>query len=223
MLNLILLGPPGAGKGTQAKLVQDTYKIVQLSTGDMLRAEVAAGSELGRQAKKIMDAGALVSDDLIVKMIASRIAKPDCKNGFILDGFPRTIPQAEALDAMLAGAKLKIDHVIEMRVDDEAMISRITGRFTCAKCGAGYHDTLQAPKTKGVCDKCGGKEFTRRADDNAETVRTRLKAYHAQTAPIAGYYAKKGVLKGVDGMAPIPAVTRQIAAVLSGGDLVNNG
>ena len=214
MLNLILLGPPGAGKGTQAKLVQDKYRIVQLSTGDMLRAEVAAGTESGKKAKQIMDAGALVPDDLIVKMIASRIAKPDCANGFILDGFPRTIPQAEALDAMLKDAGLKIDHVVEMRVDDEAMVSRITGRYTCAKCGAGYHDTLQAPKVKGVCDKCGGKEFTRRADDNAETVRSRLKAYHAQTAPIAQYYLKKGNLKGVDGMAPIPEVARQIAAIL---------
>jgi adenylate kinase len=214
MPNLILLGPPGAGKGTQAKIVQDKHKIVQLSTGDMLRAEVAAGSELGRKAKAIMEKGELVPDDLIVKMIEGRIAKPDCKNGFILDGFPRTIPQAEALDAMLKTAGLKIDHVIEMRVDDEAMISRITGRYSCAKCGAGYHDTLQMPKTQGVCDKCGGKEFTRRADDNADTVRSRLKAYHAQTAPIAGYYQKKGNLKGVDGMAPIPEVTRQIAAVL---------
>ena len=214
MLNLVLLGPPGAGKGTQAKLVQDRYKIVQLSTGDMLRAEVAAGSDLGRKAKQIMDTGGLVSDDMIVKMIAGRIAKPDCKNGFILDGFPRTIPQAEALDAMLKESGLKIDHVVEMRVDDEAMIQRITGRYTCAKCGAGYHDTLQTPKTPGTCDKCGGKEFTRRADDNAETVRARLKAYHAQTAPIVQHYTKKGVLKGVDGMAPIPEVTRQIVAIL---------
>jgi len=214
MPNLILLGPPGAGKGTQAKIVQDKHKIVQLSTGDMLRAEVAAGSELGRKAKAIMEKGELVPDDLIVKMIESRIAKPDCMNGFILDGFPRTIPQAEALDAMLKKAGLKIDHVIEMRVDDEAMVSRITGRYACAKCGAGYHDTLQMPKTKGVCDKCGGKEFTRRADDNADTVRSRLKAYHAQTAPIADHYRKKGNLKGVDGMAPIPEVTRQIAAIL---------
>jgi len=214
MPNLILLGPPGAGKGTQAKIVQDKHKIVQLSTGDMLRAEVAAGSELGRKAKAIMEKGELVPDDLIVKMIEGRIAKPDCKNGFILDGFPRTIPQAEALDAMLKKAGLKIDHVIEMRVDDEAMVSRITGRYACAKCGAGYHDTLQMPKTKGVCDKCGGKEFTRRADDNADTVRSRLKAYHAQTAPIADHYLKKGNLKGVDGMAPIPEVTRQIAAIL---------
>ena len=214
MLNLMLLGPPGAGKGTQAKIVQDKYQIVQLSTGDMLRAEVSAGSELGQKAKQIMASGGLVPDDLIVKMIESRITKPDCKNGFILDGFPRTIPQAEALDAMLKAAGLKIDHVIEMRVDDEAMIQRITGRYTCAKCGAGYHDTLQMPKTKGVCDKCGGKEFTRRADDNADTVRSRLKAYHAQTAPIAQYYGKKGSLKGVDGMAAIPEVTRQIAEIL---------
>jgi adenylate kinase len=223
VLNLILLGPSGAGKGTQAKLVQDNYRIVQLSTGDMLRAEVAAGSDLGRQAKAIMEKGALVPDDLIVAMIKVRIAKSDCQNGFILDGFPRTIPQAEALDAMLAAAGLKIDHVIEMRVDDEAMVQRITGRYACAKCGAGYHDFLQKPKIEGVCDKCGGKEFTRRADDNAETVRSRLKAYHAQTAPIAGYYRKKGNLKGVDGMAPIPEVTRQIATVLGGGKKVGNG
>ncbi len=214
MLNLILLGPPGAGKGTQAKIVQDKYTIVQLSTGDMLRAEVSAGSELGKKAKQIMESGGLVPDELIVKMIESRITKPDCKNGFILDGFPRTIPQAEALDAMLKAAGLKIDHVIEMRVDDEAMIQRITGRYTCAKCGAGYHDTLQMPKTKGACDKCGGQEFSRRADDNADTVRSRLKAYHAQTAPIAQYYGKKGSLKGVDGMAAIPEVTRQIGAIL---------
>ena len=171
MLNLILLGPPGAGKGTQAKIIQDKYKIVQLSTGDMLRAEVSAGSELGKKAKQIMESGGLVPDDLIVKMIESRIAKPDCKNGFILDGFPRTIPQAEALDAMLKAAGLKIDRVVEMRVDDEAMVQRITGRYTCAKCGVGYHDTLQMPKAKGACDKCGGKEFSRRADYNADTVR----------------------------------------------------
>ncbi|MBM3564889.1 MAG: adenylate kinase [Alphaproteobacteria bacterium] len=213
-MNLILLGPPGAGKGTQAKIVQDKYKIVQLSTGDMLRAEVSAGSDLGKKAKQIMESGGLVPDDLIVKMIESRISKPDCKNGFILDGFPRTIPQAEALDAMLKAVGFKIDHVIEMRVDDEAMVSRITGRYTCAKCGSGYHDTLQKPKTAGTCDKCGGKEFTRRADDNADTVRSRLKAYHAQTAPIAQYYGKKGNLKGVDGMAAISEVTRQISAIL---------
>ena len=214
MTNLILLGPPGAGKGTQAKRLQDAYDIVQLSTGDMLRAEVAAGSDVGNKAKAVMEAGGLVSDDLIIDIIAGRIEQDDCKNGFILDGFPRTTPQAEALDAMLADKGLSMDHVIEMRVDDEAMVERITGRFTCAQCGAGYHDTFQRPKVDGVCDKCGGTEFTRRADDNAETVRSRLGAYHEQTSPIISYYEKQGVLKSVDGMASIDEVTEQLNGIV---------
>ena len=214
-MNIILLGPPGAGKGTQAKRLEQSRSIVQLSTGDMLRAAVDKGSELGKKAKTIMDAGQLVPDDLMIEMISQRIDEPDCKNGFILDGFPRTTPQAEALDRMLAEKTLKLDAVVEMQVDDEALVGRITGRFSCAKCGAGYHDTFQRPKTEGVCDVCGGTEFKRRADDNEETVRARLAAYHAQTAPILPYYDGKGVLKTVDGMAPIDEVTGQIEAALA--------
>ena len=213
-MNLIVLGPPGAGKGTQAKRLEAAYGIVQLSTGDMLRAEVASGSELGRKAKEIMEAGGLVPDDLIIDMISGRIDQDDCKKGFILDGFPRTTPQAEALDGMLREKSLKLDFVIEMKVDDEAMVERITGRFTCAKCGAGYHDSFQKPKLEGVCDKCGGSEFTRRADDNAETVRARLAAYHEQTAPIITYYAGKGSLQSIDGMAAIDEVTAQMKEVI---------
>ncbi len=213
-MNLILLGPPGAGKGTQAKRLQDAYSIIQLSTGDMLRAEVASDSELGRKAKGIMESGGLVPDDLIIDMISGRIDQDDCKNGFILDGFPRTVPQADALGDMLTQKGFKIDHVIEMKVDDDAMVERITGRFTCAGCGAGYHDSFQKPEKEGVCDKCGGTEFSRRADDNAETVRERLNAYHDQTAPIISYYGDKGALKSVDGMASIDQVTAQLKAVI---------
>lgn len=213
-MNLILLGPPGAGKGTQAKGLQERYSIIQLSTGDMLRAEVASGSDLGKQAKEIMDSGGLVSDDLIINMISSRIGQDDCKNGFILDGFPRTTPQAEALDGMLREKNLVIDHVIELEVDDDAMVSRITGRYSCAGCGAGYHDEYQKPKEDGICDTCGGTEFSRRADDNAETVRSRLEAYHDQTAPILSYYGDKGMKKSVDGMASIDEVRDQLDAIL---------
>ena len=213
-MNLIILGPPGAGKGTQAKRLQESCQIVQLSTGDMLRAEIASKSALGGQAKDIMEAGELVPDDLIVAMISGRIDQDDCAGGFILDGFPRTTPQAEALDGMLKEKGLVIDHAIEIRVDDEAMVKRITGRFTCAKCGVGYHEEFQRPRTEGVCDKCGGGEFIRRADDNAETVRTRLKAYHEQTAPIVSYYEKKGLMRGVDGMTSIDEVTRQLNQIV---------
>ena len=214
-MNVILLGPPGAGKGTQAKRLEKQYNLVQLSTGDMLREAKDSGSDLGRKAKPIMDAGHLVPDDLMIAIIADRIDQPDCASGFILDGFPRTIPQAEALDRMLAERDLQLDTVIEMKVDDEVLVDRITGRYTCARCGAGYHDRYQKPKVAGVCDNCGGTEFRRRADDTEETVRTRLAAYHAQTAPILPYYRSRGVLQAVDGMASIDEVTRQIEGVLA--------
>ena len=213
-MNIILLGPPGAGKGTQAKLLEDKFKIVQLSTGDMLRAAVKSGSNLGRQAKEIMEAGKLVPDELVINLISERIDQPDAKNGYILDGFPRTVPQAEALDVMLAAKGQKLDHVIEMKVVDDVLVERITGRYSCAKCGAGYHDSFQKPKVAGVCDGCGCTEFKRRADDNAETVTTRLAQYHAQTAPILPYYRNRGILKAVDGMAEIDEVTRQLEAIL---------
>lgn len=213
-MNLILLGPPGAGKGTQARKLQDERGLIQLSTGDMLRAAVKSGSEIGKKAKAVMDAGKLVSDDIMISMIEDRIGQPDCKKGFILDGFPRTAAQAEALDAMLSRKGLKLDHVIEMAVDEKALTERVVGRYTCAKCGAGYHDSFHKPKVAGICDVCGGREFTRRADDNAETVRTRLEAYRKQTQPILPYYRAKGILKSVDGMAEIDEVGRQLGVIL---------
>lgn len=213
---LVLLGPPGAGKGTQAKRLERAYGIVQLSTGDMLRAAVASGSDLGREAKQVMDAGRLMPDDIMTGIISDRIEQPDCANGFILDGFPRTRAQAEALDALLAGKGLDLDRVVELKVDEEALVERISGRFSCARCGAGYHDRFQQPKQAGVCDVCGSTEFKRRADDNADTVRARLEAYRDQTAPILPYYREKGLLSEVDGMADIDEVTREIEQLLNG-------
>lgn len=215
-MNIILLGPPGAGKGTQAQRLQTDVGMIQLSTGDMLRAAVKSGSPLGQKAKDIMDAGKLVPDEIMVGLIEARIAQPDCAKGFILDGFPRTEAQADALDKMLARAGKKLDRVIEMEVDEQALTERVVGRYTCAKCGAGYHDKFKRPKVDGVCDVCGSTEFTRRKDDNAETMKTRMAAYRAQTAPLLPYYRAKGVLKKVDGMVAMDEVYRQIRAVLAG-------
>jgi adenylate kinase len=215
-VNIILLGPPGAGKGTQAQRLQQERGMVQLSTGDMLRAAVASGSELGKKAKDIMEKGELVPDALMVGLIQDRIAQPDAAKGFILDGFPRTLAQAEALDEMLVRTGKKLDRVIEMEVDEKALTERIVGRFTCAKCGAGYHEKFKRPKVDGVCDVCGSKEFSRRKDDNAETMKTRMVAYRAQTEPLLPYYGAKGVLRKVDGMAAMDEVYRQISGVLEG-------
>ncbi len=215
-LNIVLLGPPGGGKGTQAKRIQERFGAVPISSGQMLRAAVDSGSELGRKAQAILEAGHLVPDEIIIDMIAARIAEPDCARGFILDGFPRTLPQAEALDRLLSARGLVLGHVIELNVDDAALIDRISGRFSCSRCGAGYHDRHQPPKQPGICDVCGGTEFTRRADDNADTVRARVEAYHAQTTPILPYYRKRGVLRSIDGMADIDQVTAQIMNALCG-------
>ena len=213
-MNILLLGPPGAGKGTQAKRLEERYGMVQLSTGDMLRAERASGSALGKQVRAIMDSGKLVSDDIMIALIAQRIAGLKAQ-GFILDGFPRTVPQAEALDKMLRSNGIAIDHVIELTVDEGALIDRISGRFSCSKCGASYHDRYHRPKREGICDVCGSRDFTRRPDDNAETVKARLAAYRDQTAPILPYYRAKGVLRSIDGMADIDEVTRQIETILN--------
>lgn len=215
-MNIILLGPPGAGKGTQAKLIEDRHGMKQLSTGEMLRAAVAAGTETGRKAKAIMDRGELVPDEVVVGIIADRLGQQDVSKGFILDGFPRNTAQAEALDRMLGSKGLRLHAVIEMKVDDEALVERITGRYTCGSCGKGYHDRFEKPKVAGVCDACGGTSFTRRADDNEKTVRDRLSVYNTQTAPLVKYYGGRGTLKTIDGMADIAQVTRQIEGVLKG-------
>ena len=214
-MNLIVLGPPGAGKGTQAKIIEDALGLVQLSTGDMLRAAARAGTEIGLQAKEIMDRGDLVSDDIVIAIVADRIRQPDCKNGFILDGFPRTLQQAAALDQLLTEQNKSLSAVIELKVEDAALIERISGRFTCSDCGEGYHDSFKKPRIDGQCDKCGGTEFTRRPDDNAETVRNRLMNYYRDTSPLLGYYFCQNKLKLVDGMAAIDDVAKEIKGVLS--------
>ena len=214
-MNIILLGPPGAGKGTQAKILEEQHGLKQLSTGDMLRAAIAAGTETGLKAKAIMDRGDLVSDDVIIGIVSERMDRPDITAGVTFDGFPRTPAQAEALDSMLAGRKQKLDAVIEMKVDDEALVERISGRYTCAACGKGYHEKFAPTKTDGVCDSCGGTAFTRRPDDNEKTVRDRLQVYNKQTAPLVAYYGAKGNLHVIDGMADIAQVTGAIKAVLA--------
>lgn len=212
---VILFGPPGAGKGTQAQRLCDSLGLCKLSTGDLLRAEAASGSDLGRRVQTIMARGELVSDDIMIAMIRKKIAEERANNrGVVLDGFPRTIAQAEALDAMLDEEDLGVDAVIEMKVDDDTLVERIAGRYACAACGAGYHDSFKKPATANVCDQCGGTEFVRRADDSRETVRTRLDAYNRQTAPLLPYYREKGVLFSVDGMQSIDAVESQIQNVL---------
>jgi adenylate kinase len=213
-MNLILLGPPGAGKGTQAEAITKKFGLVQLSTGEMLRQAVKAGSPIGLEASAIMEAGGLVPDRIVIKIISDRIAAPDCAKGFILDGFPRTLKQAAALDELLVAQHKQINAVIEIKVDDKVLIDRIAGRYMCANCGAGYHDTTCKPKVEGVCDRCGSNAFVRRVDDNAETVKNRLMAYYRETAPLIGYYFAKGKLKTVDGMAAISEVSRQIDEIL---------
>jgi len=211
---IILLGPPGSGKGTQAKRIQKTHGLVQLSTGDMLRGETDSDTEFGRRVKAVMDSGQLVPDEIMIEMIDRRITQPDCRKGFILDGFPRTVPQAEALDAMLARRGLKLDQVILLDVDEAALVDRLSGRFTCEQCGASYHDRYNRPKRDGVCNGCGSTQFTRRADDRPEAVRARFDVYRGQTAPILPYYSARGVLRRVDGMADIDTVTCEIDKIL---------
>ena len=216
-MKLVLLGPPGAGKGTQAHRLIDRYGIPQISTGDMLRASVKADTPLGKEAKVIMDAGQLVPDDLMIKLIAARLEEADCANGFILDGFPRTTGQANALDVLLAAKNMPLDRVVAISVDDAALVERIIGRFSCSSCGIGYHHTFDRPKIDGICDKCGGTDFSHRKDDNRATVTARLAAYHQQTAPIIPHYRNKGRFAEVDGMADIDDVEKYILEALEDG------
>ncbi len=213
-MRLILLGPPGAGKGTQAQRIVEKFGIPQLSTGDMLRAAVSAGTDVGKRAKAVMDAGKLVSDDIVIAIVSERIDQPDCAKGFILDGFPRTLVPADATDAMLKAKGLDLSKVLEIKVNDEVLADRVSGRYTCANCGAGYHDTNLRPRQEGVCDRCGSTHFKRRPDDNRETVVTRLQAYSKETSPLIGYYHAKGKLASVDGMADIDRVTSDIEKIL---------
>jgi len=214
-MNVILLGPPGAGKGTQAKMIEDHFGLKQLSSGDMLRSAVAAGTEVGKRAKAYMDDGKLVPDEVVVDIVFDTIDKLDATRGFILDGFPRTPRQAEALDAKLTASGRRIDWAILFDVDNELLVKRIAGRFTCATCGEGYHDVFKRPEKEGVCDRCGGTDFKRRADDNEATVRKRLEVYSAETAPLIDYYRGKGKLRTIDGELPIEDVARAVRAVFA--------
>ena len=211
---LILLGPPGAGKGTQARMLENRFGLVQLSTGDLLRAAVAAGTDAGRAAKAVMEAGDLVSDEIVIAILRDRLGEADVARGVILDGFPRTTVQAQALDALLAETGQRINAAVSLDVDDAAMVERISGRFTCGSCGEGYHDRFKPTAREGVCDKCGGTDMKRRADDRAETVGQRLQAYHAQTAPLIAYYANKGVLQSIDAMGEIDAIAGALANIV---------
>jgi adenylate kinase len=211
---IILLGPPGAGKGTQARMLEEDFGLIQLSTGDLLRAAVAQGTEAGRQARTVMEAGQLVSDDIVLAILKERMAQPDVAKGVILDGFPRTAGQAAALDKLLAAAGQRVTAAISLEVDDEAMVARVSGRYTCAACGEGYHDQFKQPAEAGVCDKCGGTGFKRRADDNAETVRERLTAYHAQTAPLIAHYDAQSVLERVPAMGSIDGIRAMLAGIV---------
>ena len=213
--NLVLLGPPGAGKGTQARKLEERFGLTQLSTGDLLRAAVAAGTDAGKAAKTVMEAGELVSDAIVISILRDRLEEGDCTGGVILDGFPRTTVQARALDTLMESLGQEIRAAISLDVEDAAMVARISGRYTCAGCGEGYHDTFKIPAIEGVCDKCGGREMKRRADDNAETVESRLRAYHAQTAPLISYYESRGVLARVDAMAEIETVAKELNAIVA--------
>ncbi|MFK7744848.1 MAG: adenylate kinase [Roseobacter sp.] len=212
---LILLGPPGAGKGTQARILQDKFGLVQLSTGDLLRGAVAAGTKAGLEAKSVMEAGGLVSDEIVLEVLSDRLAEPDCASGVVLDGFPRTTGQAKALDAILAQSGQHINAAISLDVDSVKMVLRIAGRFTCGGCGEGYHDTFKPTQATGVCDNCGSTEMTRRADDNAATVMQRLDAYQKQTEPLVAYYEAEGALERVDAMGDIDDIARGIAQIVS--------